>query len=818
MTSSDWMMLALSAQLGEGSQRAIGESFVRRLLEMGEIHPAVAILLSMGESNVAVEVYSLHQCFLEAILLNCVVRPSQWESQSQLLRRWGEWLITQPNMTETAVRCFSCASMKVERQYESSTEGSASESDSLAASTPVSPPAASRIQRLAAMNAPLKLITDFSSSSGQANRRTPNPDTIISLDSGETWRGQPASSRDRSESRTATPGSYTHQRLPSAGTRTSSANRRPAAGHSSRASSQRPGSADTPSTAVRTAKPPTDLATLRSEIAGLAAFQLTGPDRRKSITPSISISDTGVSESSKTAHSQVGTESEADDGPSFLEDASRRVSHMMSMQGQHVSPDDLHPPVRSASASNEHIHTQHKHRHTRHASENVSQAQSHKIKSGSPTPDVSSSHVSNDRIELSRKQLAALELEERRRSLLRRPSIPVIPHPSELVPQARSNVSSASTSKSNKSTLITLPATVYSRGSSIERSATAGPALMLKDVASHAMMRKASKEFKAGGSAMHSTTSATSTTGPSAGTATPYILQPLTYSRPPLVPRSVSAPPEEPVGRRGGSASRSGIETIPETPRIPITPTPSPPRHHHRPAADERVLPQLAHLITSFPPPTLTHPALRSGVGVGEQEDEEAITDDDDESSGIIHIAIDDPNIISPVTIERARGRAASFNLERERERAKTVSPGGLGGGGGGVTPIQTAGATLGRSQSRGAGGQTPVSGGGGATSSLGSMWYNVGRRIRSGSRSSAAAAGSVVGQSPNANVNVRMPYETNLDTLSSTVYDGGNGGSGGQVREAGLLQRGISPASAMQGGYRTPKEIREQMVRDGLL
>ena len=815
MTSSDWMMLALSAQLGEGSQRAIGESFVRRLLEMGEIHPAVAILLSMGESNVAVEVYSLHQCFLEAILLNCVVRPSHWESQSQLLRRWGEWLITQPNMTETAVRCFSCASMKIEQsQYESSTEGSASESDSLAMSTPISPPAASRNQRLAAMNAPLKLITDLSSSSSQAgNRRTPNPDTIISLDSGETWRGQPASSRDRSESRTATPGSYTRQRLPSAGTRTSSANRRQAgSGHSSRASSQRPGSADTPST-VRTAKPPTDLATLRSEIAGLAAFQLTGPDRRKSTTPSISVSDTAASESSKAARSQVATEGESDnDGSSFLEDASRRVSHMMSMQAKHSSPDELHPPVRSASASIEHISTQHQHRHTRHASENVSQTRSRKIKSGSPpsdhSPSLTSSHASNDRSELSRKQLAALELEERRRSLLRRPSIPVIPHPSELVPQARSVVSSASTSKSNKSTIITLPSTVYSRGSSIERSATAGPAMMLRDVASHAMMRKASKEFDAGQAAVLPASSTTgSTATPSAANATPYILQPLTYSRPPMVPRSVSAPPEEPIGRRGASVSRTGIETIPETPRPPVPPTASfRPQHQHRPAADERVLPQLAQLITSFPPPTNTHPALRLAAG---DEDEEAMTDDDDESSGIIHIGIDDPNIISPVTIERARSRAASFNLERERERAKTVSPGG-------VTPIQVTpiglqGQALSRSQSRG--GQTPVSGGGGgATSSLGSMWHSVGRRIRSGSRSSAAAgSGGTMQQSPSANV--RMPYETNLDTLSSAVYDGGSRGG-----EAALLQRGISPASAMQGGYRTPKEIREQMVRDGLL
>jgi len=520
------------------------------------------------------------------------------------------------------------------------------------------------------------------------------------------------------------------------------------------------------------------------------------------------VSDTAASESSKAARSQVSAEGESDnDGSSFLEDASRRVSHMMSMQAKHSSPDELHPPVRSASASNEHISTQHQHRHTRHASENVSQARSHnkiKLKSGSPPPDDSSSHGSNDRSELSRKQLAALELEEWRRSLLRRPSIPVIPHPSELVPQARSVVSSASTSKYSKSTITTLPATVYSRGSSIERSATAGPALMLKDEASHAMLRKAEKEE----AAMNQTSTTTgSTAAPSAANATPYILQPLTYSRPPMVPRSVSAPPEEPIGRRGASDGRTGIETIPETPRPPIPPTPSfRPQHQHRAAADERVLPQLAHLITSFPPPAHTHPALRFALRAEEGEDEEALTDDDDESSGIIHIGIDDPNIISPVTIERARSRAASFNLERERERAKTVSPGGITPIQ--VTPIGLQGQALSRSQSRG--GQTPVSGG--ATSSLGSMWHSVGRRIRSGSRSSAAAgSGGTMQQSPSANV--RMPYETNLDTLSSAVYDGGSRGG-----EAALLQRGISPASAMQGGYRTPKEIREQMVKDGLL
>ena len=58
MKSSDWMLLALSTQIGQGSQRAVGEAFVRRLLETGEVNSAVAILLGMEEKEVAVEVYS----------------------------------------------------------------------------------------------------------------------------------------------------------------------------------------------------------------------------------------------------------------------------------------------------------------------------------------------------------------------------------------------------------------------------------------------------------------------------------------------------------------------------------------------------------------------------------------------------------------------------------------------------------------------------------------------------------------------------------------------------------------------------------------
>ena len=53
MTSSDWMLLALSG-MGQESQKKVGEAFCQRLLEKGDIHPAVAILLGLGEHNDAV--------------------------------------------------------------------------------------------------------------------------------------------------------------------------------------------------------------------------------------------------------------------------------------------------------------------------------------------------------------------------------------------------------------------------------------------------------------------------------------------------------------------------------------------------------------------------------------------------------------------------------------------------------------------------------------------------------------------------------------------------------------------------------------------
>lgn len=88
MTSSDWMLLALS-NMGQGSQKKVGEAFVQRLLEKGDIHPAVAILLGLGEHNDAIEVYVSQKHYMEAVLLTCLIFPTDWQRQSFLVRKWG---------------------------------------------------------------------------------------------------------------------------------------------------------------------------------------------------------------------------------------------------------------------------------------------------------------------------------------------------------------------------------------------------------------------------------------------------------------------------------------------------------------------------------------------------------------------------------------------------------------------------------------------------------------------------------------------------------------------------------------------------------
>lgn len=232
MTSSDWMLLALSS-IRADSQKKVGEAFVQRLLEKGDIHPAVAILLGLGEQNDAIEVYVSQAYWMEALLLCCLTSPSDWGRQSFLLRKWGE-IAVQHGEPELAVRIFSCASVETTdawfspraqdavytaQQQRFTDPGSAGP----LTSPPLSPPSRSGSGRLTAKNASLKLITTFGERGAPMTKDDPTPmavgvtpiaESALSPRGGEPWLR--TGRRDNSENRTATPGGAgRRKRLPS---------------------------------------------------------------------------------------------------------------------------------------------------------------------------------------------------------------------------------------------------------------------------------------------------------------------------------------------------------------------------------------------------------------------------------------------------------------------------------------------------------------------------------------------------------------------------------------------------------------------------
>lgn len=238
MTSSDWMLLALNS-IGHDSQKKVGEAFVQRLLEKGDIHPAVAILLGLGEYNDAIEVYVSQGYWMESVMLTCLTCPSDWGRQSFLIRKWGESAMQQ-GQAELAVRCFSCTSIETSEPWFSpraqqdvayAAQQQRLMGDPMSAgsgplgSPPQSPPSRSGSGRLTAKNASLKLITSFSArgvapatAAAAANQVgvTPIAESALSPGGQQSWRQKTRTLRDPSSARTATPGGYSRRkRLPS---------------------------------------------------------------------------------------------------------------------------------------------------------------------------------------------------------------------------------------------------------------------------------------------------------------------------------------------------------------------------------------------------------------------------------------------------------------------------------------------------------------------------------------------------------------------------------------------------------------------------
>ncbi len=78
MTSSDWMLLALSGIGGQASQQKVARAYIQRLLEKGDVHTAATIMIGMGDQNDAIEIYVSHKRYMEALILTCYVYPADW--------------------------------------------------------------------------------------------------------------------------------------------------------------------------------------------------------------------------------------------------------------------------------------------------------------------------------------------------------------------------------------------------------------------------------------------------------------------------------------------------------------------------------------------------------------------------------------------------------------------------------------------------------------------------------------------------------------------------------------------------------------------
>ena len=242
ISSSDWMLLALSSMGGQASMGKMGQAMVQKLLQQGDFHTSATILLGLGDREDAVEVYVSRSFYMEAILLTCLTFPVDWERQAHLVRRWGEFVV-ENSQQQLAIRCFSCTGVEPPIPWASpslqsqSTISQGTPSISSMLSPPTSPPPAMQPMapsRMTSKTASLKLITSFAAPDKgrflfpglKSDDRTPTngPGVTPIAESAISPGGTPGGflrPQSRSKSnlgmRTATPGGYHRNRLPSIG-------------------------------------------------------------------------------------------------------------------------------------------------------------------------------------------------------------------------------------------------------------------------------------------------------------------------------------------------------------------------------------------------------------------------------------------------------------------------------------------------------------------------------------------------------------------------------------------------------------------------
>ncbi|KAJ5120305.1 uncharacterized protein N7515_009693 [Penicillium bovifimosum] len=182
VTTSDWMILALSQMNGQAQANKVGQAFVQKLLEIGDIHTSAAILLGLGDSNDAIEVYVSRNHFLEAIVMTCLLFPSDWQRQSYLVRRWGEHVVTHAQQ-QLAIRCFMCTGAEPSEPWASpSAQQNATFSEMVRAQSPLTSNDAPKANM---MPPPIR---PRSASNGKPAARTPALKLITSFDAAPNGR------------------------------------------------------------------------------------------------------------------------------------------------------------------------------------------------------------------------------------------------------------------------------------------------------------------------------------------------------------------------------------------------------------------------------------------------------------------------------------------------------------------------------------------------------------------------------------------------------------------------------------------------------
>ena len=107
----DWALLALGTISNQMGAKKIIQVFIEKMLSKGDIHAAATLMLALGDTSDAIEVYVSRAQYMEAVLLTCIVSPDDWQRQSYLVRRWGEHVV-ENSQQSLAIRCFSCTGVE----------------------------------------------------------------------------------------------------------------------------------------------------------------------------------------------------------------------------------------------------------------------------------------------------------------------------------------------------------------------------------------------------------------------------------------------------------------------------------------------------------------------------------------------------------------------------------------------------------------------------------------------------------------------------------------------------------------------------------